>query len=465
MGTQIPRKFGMTTLDLAIRGGTVVTAERTFEGDVGISGERIAEVGRVGDAREVIDASGLLLLPGVVDVHTHIGGSTRQHPHGTADDFESGTIAAACGGVTSVIDYARQLEGQTPLQAVTEWQERAVGKAVIDYSFHLIVSDFGAGLTDGLRELVSAGFPSVKAFMMNLYEDQLLRLMTAARDTGALVMAHAESLAVLDYQKQRLFAEGKRDARWYVDSRPEIGEAEATSRAIDYGDLTGADVCVVHLSCAAALERVRAAKARGSRIRAEVRPCYLLLDRTCYDQPNRDPLEFTGCPPLRSAENIDPLWAGLADRTLDVVASDHATWTLEQKRQGADDFSTIPQGIPALETELGSLWTAGVVGGKVSPSRLVEAMCTTPARLHGLYPRKGTIAVGSDADLVLLDPRKTGTISQQNLHSRAGYEPCEGMSYQGWPVLTVSRGEVVVRNGEYVASAGRGQLLRRAASS
>ncbi|HET6316117.1 MAG TPA: dihydropyrimidinase [Chloroflexota bacterium] len=450
-------------LDLAVRGGTVVTADAVTQADVGIAGEQVVEFGAVGEARQDIKASGLFVLPGVVDVHTHIGGSTRQHPHGTADDFLSGTIAAACGGVTTVIDYARQLEGQTPLQAVLDWQQRALDKAIIDYSFHLIVADFGASLNQGVRELVEAGFPSVKAFMMLRWEQELLRLMTAARDAGALVMVHAESGAVLEHQQQVLFAAGKRGAEWYVDSRPEIGEAEATSRAIDYGDLTGADVCIVHLSCELALERVRAAKARGSHVRAEVRPCYLLLDRSCYARSDRDPLEFTGCPPLRSAENIAPLWQGLADGSLDVVASDHATWTLDQKRLGADDFSQIPQGIPALETELGSLWTVGVIGNKLSASRLVEAMATTPAKLHGLYPRKGTIAVGSDADIVLLDPNKRGTISQQRLHSRAGYEPCEGMPYQAWPVLTISRGEVIARDGEYVGTPVRGKLLRRAA--
>jgi dihydropyrimidinase len=451
------------TLDLAIRGGAVVTADSAIEADVGIAGEHVVELGSVGSARSELDARGLLVLPGVVDVHTHIGGSTRRHPHGTADDFESGTIAAACGGVTTVIDYARQYPGQTLPQAITDWQERATGEAVIDYSFHAIVTDFSEASLSGLGELVQAGFPSVKAFMMLLTDDELLRLMRAARDAGALVMAHAENAAILEHQKQALFAHGRRGAEWYVESRPEIGEAEATSRAIDYGELTGADVCIVHLSCALALDRVGSAKARGSRVRAEVRPCYLLLDRTRYEAPGRDPLEFTGCPPLRDAANIDPLWAGLADGTLDLVASDHATWTLEQKRMGSDDFSKIPQGIPALETELGSLWTAGVVGGKVSASRLVEAMSTTPAKLHGLYPRKGTIAPGSDADLVLFDSRKTGTISQHRLHSRAGYEPCEGMAFQGWPVATISRGELIAREGQYVARPGRGRLLRRAA--
>jgi len=448
-------------LDLAIRGGTVVTADRTFSGDVGIAEGSIVEVGSVGEATHDIDARGLLLLPGVVDAHTHLGGRrTADRAGGTADDFGSGTIAAACGGVTTVIDYARQYPGQTLAEAIEETHARAQPLAAIDYSFHLIVTDFSDSTLSTVPALGAAGFPSVKAFMMLVSDGDLLRLMRSAAEAQSLVMLHAESGPVLEFQKNALFAAGKQSTDFYVDSRPEAGEAEATSRAIDYADVTGAEVCVVHLSCAAALERVRAGKARGSRVRAEVRPCYLLLDSTRYRLPDVDPLQFTGCPPLRPEHNIDPLWAGVSDGTLDVVASDHAAWTLEQKRT-ATDFSTVPQGIPALETELVSLWTAGVGGGKVSQSRLVEVLSTSPAKLHGLYPRKGTIAVGSDADIVLFDPNRTATISQARLHSRTGYEPCEGMRCTGWPVATLSRGEVIARDGEFVGAPGRGRLLRR----
>jgi dihydropyrimidinase len=449
--------------DLAIRGGRLVTAERTIEADLGVVDGRIAAIGDVpsGSASEEINARGLLLLPGVVDAHTHLGGRrTSERIGGTADDFESGTIAAACGGVTTVIDYARQYPGQSILDAIDETHARAQPLSAIDFTFHVIVTDFSEGALTQIGALVKAGFPSVKAFMQLIDDAHLLRLMAAAREAGAVVMLHAESGPVLDFQKQSLFAEGKRSTDWYVDSRPEIGEAEATSRGIDYADLTGADTCIVHLSCAVALERVRSAKARASRIRAEVRPCYLLLDRSAYERAGVDPLQFTGCPPLREAYNVDVLWSGVADGTLDIIASDHAAWTLEQKRT-ATDFSTVPQGIPGLETELAALWTAGVVAGKVSKNRLIEALSAAPARLHGLYPRKGTLAVGSDADIVLFDPNRVETITQGRLHSRTGYEPCEGMRCQGWPVATIARGDVIARDGEFVGRSGRGQLLRR----
>jgi dihydropyrimidinase len=451
----------MPTLDLAIRGGTIVTATETRRADVGVADGQVVALGEVGDARVEEDATGRLVLPGVVDPHTHLEAQFRAGGPTTADDFLSGTAAAARGGVTTIVDYARQFPGASLADGIREWTARAAEKALIDYSFHIVVTDFSDASLADVPTILADGFPSVKAFMMRITDAQLLKLMAASASAGGLVMAHAENAAVLDHQKERLFAEGKRSARWYVDSRPEIGEAEATARAIDYADLTGATVCVVHLSCDAALERARAAKAGGSRPWIEVRPCYLLLDADRYTAPGVDPLTLSGCPPLRPAWNIEKLWEGLADGTIDVVGSDHCSWTLDEKSVGVEDFSQIPHGIPALETQLPTLWSVGVGGEKLTATRLVDAMATSPARLHGLYPRKGTIAVGSDADLVLFDPSRREVVSQERLHSRAGYEPCEGMEVTGWPVATFSRGELIARNGEVIGRPGRGQLLKR----
>ena len=457
----------MPPLDLAIHGGTIVTATETRRADIGIADGRIVAIGEVGEALVEEDATGLLVLPGVVDPHTHLDAQFREGGPHTADDFLSGTAAAACGGVTTIIDYARQFPGATLADGIRDWTARAADKALIDYSFHIIVTDFSDASLAEIPALLADGFPSVKAFMMRISDAELLKLMAASAAAGGLVMAHAENAAVLDHQKEKLFAEGKRSARWYVDSRPEIGEAEATARAIDYADLTGATVCVVHLSCDAALQRVREAKARGSRPWIEVRPCYLLLDADRYTAEGVDPLTLSGCPPLRPAWNLDKLWAGLADGTIDMVGSDHCSWSLAEKSVGADDFSAIPHGIPALETQLPTLWSVGVdanrlkLDGNQRANRLVEVMSTAPAKLHGLYPRKGTIAIGSDADLVLFDDNRRETVSQARLHARAGYEPCEGMEVVGWPVATFSRGELIARNGEIVAKPGRGQLLKR----
>jgi dihydropyrimidinase len=471
----------MPPLDLAIHGGTIVTATEARRADIGIADGRIVAIGEVGDALVDEDASGLLVLPGVVDPHTHLDAQFRAGGPRTADDFLSGTAAAACGGVTTIVDYARQFPGASLSDGIREWAARAADKVLIDYSFHIVVTDFSDATLAEVPALLADGFPSVKAFMMRISDAELLKLMAASAAAGGLVMAHAENSAVLDYQQEKLFAEGRRSARWYVDSRPEIGEAEATARAIDYADLTGATVCVVHLSCDAALRRTREAKARGSRPWIEVRPCYLLLDADRYTAEGVDPLTLSGCPPLRPAWNLDKLWAGLADGAIDVVGSDHCSWRIEEKSIGAEDFSLIPHGIPALETQLPTLWSVGVGGGtwlssatqptngastgeteqRITANRLVEVMATAPAMLHGLYPRKGTIEIGSDADLVLFDDSRRETVSQAHLHSRAGYEPCEGMEVVGWPVATFSRGELIARNGEIFARPGRGQLLKR----
>jgi dihydropyrimidinase len=468
-------------LDLAIHGGTIVTATETRKADIGVADGRIVAIGEVGEAHVEHDATDLLVFPGVVDPHTHLEAQFRADGPSTADDFASGTAAAACGGVTTIIDYARQFPGKSLADGIGEWNSRAAAKSLIDYSFHIVVTDFSDESLAEVPALLADGFPSVKAFMMRISDAELLKLMRASAEAGGLVMAHAENAAVLEYQKEKLFAEGKRVARWYVESRPEIGEAEATARAIDYADLTGAQVCVVHLSCDAALQRVREAKARGLRPWIEVRPCYLLLNADRYKAPGVDPLTLTGCPPLRPAANLERLWAGLADGSIDMVGSDHCSWTLEAKSAGAEDFSLIPHGIPALETQLPTLWSVGVggrqhmaisaddlrtnepaiPGAPITPNRLVEAMSTAPAKLHGIYPRKGTIALGSDADLVLFDPQRRVVISQSRLHSRAGYEPCEGMGVVGWPVTTFSRGELIAKDGEIVGKPGRGQLLKR----
>ena len=302
----------MPPLDLAIHGGTIVTATETRRADIGIADGRIVAIGEVGEALVEEDATGLLVLPGVVDPHTHLEAQFRADGPYTADDFLSGTEAAACGGVTTIIDYARQFPGMTLSDGIREWTARAAEKSLIDYSFHIIVTDFSDASLAEVPALLADGFPSVKAFMMRISDAELLKLMAASAAAGGLVMAHAENAAVLDHQKENLFAEGRRSARWYVDSRPEIGEAEATARAIDYADLTGATVCVVHLSCDAALQRVREAKARGSRPWIEVRPCYLLLDADRYTAEGVDPLTLSAaarrCGRPGTSRSSGPAW-------------------------------------------------------------------------------------------------------------------------------------------------------------
>lgn len=448
-------------LDLAIRNGTVITAGATFVGDVGVESGRVVSLGRVEAARQEVDATGLQVLPGGVDVHTHLDGQPDPDGPRSADDFYSGTVAAACGGVTTVVDYAWQYPGYTLAQAVGDWQRRAAGKAVIDYSFHVVVSDFSQATLDEVPRMIEAGYPSFKVFMMDVHDRDALKLLRATGAHGGLAMMHCENGDVLDDTRDQLTRAGHHTPRFWAEARPELAEAEATGRAIDYCEYTGAPIYVVHLSCAPALERVRAGKARHLPVWLETRPCYLLLSRERYQDPDPKHLWYTGWPPLREREDVEALWQAAREGLLDTVGSDHSAWTVEQKRLGTEDLAAAPVGLPGIEGQTRAIYSEGVSAGRISVNRFVEIMSTTPARLLGLYPRKGTIAPGSDADFVLMNPRRTDVIRFEGMHSACGYEPCEGLRCTGWPVMTISRGEIIAREGAFLGQPGRGQLLQR----
>lgn len=448
-------------LDLVIRHGTIVTAEEQLEADIGIQDGVVVEIGSVGPARHEVDATGLQVLPGGVDVHTHLDSQPSRDGPRSPDDYYSGTVAAACGGVTTIIDYARQYPDMDLASTIDHWQARADGNAVIDYGFHLIPTDFSQATLDQIPALIEAGFPSFKIFMMRVADDDVLRMLRVLGSAGGLAMLHCESAPVDADAYRRLAAAGQLSARFWPEARPQASEYEASGRAVDYCAYTGSPIYIVHVSCAEAVERLRAGKAKGLPIAVETRPCYLLLSRDRYEEDSPQYLMYTGYPPLREVADIDALWAALADRTIDTVASDHAAWALDQKVSGADDFTRLPIGLPSLETQMRAIYSEGVSKGRIGVQRFVEVMSTNPARLLGLYPQKGTLAVGSDADVVLFDPRRRETIRYASLHSRCGYEPCEGLECLGWPVLTIARGEIVARDGEFVGQCGYGRLLRR----
>jgi len=449
--------------DVVVRGGTVVTASDAFVADLAIQDGRIAAVaGSIAEGREEIDARGLLVLPGGVDVHTHldveVGGVT------TADDFESGTAAAACGGITTICDYAWQRRGQTILDALETWKRKAHGKTHIDYGFHVILSEVTDATLAEIPAIVDAGYPSFKVFMINEFaigDDAFLRLLDAANRVGAIVNVHAENGDMLDHATRELLAAGHRTPRHYADSRPALAEAEATRRALDYAELVGAEVYIVHMSCEGALDAVRAARRRGVRVWAETRPIYLALTDERYRAGGAEAAKFIGAPPLRSARDQAALWEGLRAGDIQAIGSDNTSWTVAQKATGADDFTRVPYGVPGLETEMSVIYTEGVAKGRISIHTFVGAFATNPARIFGLYPRKGTIAVGSDADLVLFDPRRRAVVDERRLHSRAGYDPFHGFELRAVPVLTMARGEVIAREGELASRAGRGRLLTR----
>jgi dihydropyrimidinase len=454
--------------DTLIRGGTIVTATDTYVSDVGIVGGNISVIGLnlpAENAGKVIDAHGMLVMPGGIDVHTHLdmpfGGTT------SADDFESGTVAAAYGGTTTLIDFAIQYNGQTLRHAFDTWMKKADGKAVIDYSFHCIITDIAGAQLDEMKAFVREGVPTFKLFMaypgvFMLDDASIFKAMGVAADCGGMICMHAENGGAIDVIVQRALAEGKRSPKYHALTRPVTAEAEATSRAIALAEMAGTPVYIVHLSCNEALEKVREARDRGLRVYAETCPQYLYLSLENMDGPGFDGAKYVFTPPLREKWHQEKLWQGLAKDDLQVVSTDHCPFCMkEQKELGKDDFTKIPNGGPGIEHRMSLVYSGGVHGGKFSPNRFVQLVSTAPAKLFGLYPRKGTVAVGSDADLIVFDANEEQTISVKTHHMRVDYSMFEGTRVKGVTKTVLSRGRVIVENGKFVGKVGAGEFLKR----
>ena len=457
----------MTTL---IRNGTVVTARDTQKADVLIEGERIKEV-RAGipqqSAETLIDATGMYVMPGGIDCHTHLdmpfGGTT------SSDDFETGTRAAAFGGTTSLVDFAIQGRGTRMRDALDTWWQKAEGKATIDYGLHMIVTDLaGAGLED-MDDMVREGVASFKLFMaypnvLMVDDGTIFRALSQTAKNGALICMHAENGSVIDIIVQRALAEGKTAPVYHALTRPPRAEAEAVHRAIAMAEIAGAPVYIVHLSSEDALNEVREARDRGVPAFAETCPQYLLLSIEELERPGFEGAKYVFTPPLRPKSHQPKLWDGLKDDHLQVVSTDHCPFCFEdQKVLGKGDFTKIPNGGPGIENRLQLLYHHGVNQGKLSLNRFVELVSTTPARIFGMYPKKGEIAPGSDADLVIWDPNARHTISAQTHHMRVDYSMFEGFQVKGNARTVLSRGEVIVDAGQFLGKRGRGQYLRRTA--
>lgn len=456
-------------LDLVIRNARVATASDTFACDIGIRAGRIALLGEglPAGTRE-IDAAGRTVTPGGVDAHCHLD-QPMEGPVKMADDFLTGTRSAACGGTTTVIPFAAQMKGQSLEAAVVDYHGRAEGKACIDYAFHLIVSDpTPTVLSQELPRLIGQGYTSFKVYMtyddLKLDDAQILDVLDVARTHGALAMIHAENADCIEWLTKRLEAAGRTAPRWHAHARPMLVEREATHRAIALSELVDVPILIVHVSGREAIEQIRWARGHGLSIFAETCPQYLFL--TAEDLGIDDSYHGARCvcsPPPRDKANQEVIWDGLGDGLFTVFSSDHAPFRYEDpqgKKPGGQEvpFRHIPNGIPGLETRLPLLYSEGVLGGRITLQKFVELTSTNPAKAYGLHPRKGTIAVGSDADLVVWDQRDVHLTNGQ-LHHAVDYTPYEGMQLKAWPGLTLSRGEVVWDGKSFTGAAGRGKFL------
>lgn len=453
----------VSTATLLVQGGTLVTPEGVLEADILAQGQRIKAVGRglpVSHDTRLVDAGGCYVLPGVIDSHTHINLDTGVCQ--TADDWFVGTRAAACGGVTTVIDFATQSPGQTLRQAV-EGRLVEAQDAVIDYGFHVMITDLPAHRQGEIADLVDLGTPSLKLYTTyrpNYYADDatILRLMEASADYGVLPLVHCENDDLVNSQIEALKASGHTSWRYHGQSRPPLAEQEAIRRVLFLAQAAGSPVHICHCSTARSVSMVAEAVEAGQPATCETCPQYLLLDERVYDGP--EPWRYILQPPLRDPLEPDRLWRLLEGGLIDLISTDHCDYTRAQKLT-RDDFSQTPGGLPGVETLLPLMLTYGAVAGRSTPSDVVELLCANPARLWGLWPRKGTLQPGSDADIVVYDPTPEARIRAEALHHSAGYTPYEGMTIRGQVKATISRGQIVYRQGRFTGRRGRGRFLAR----
>jgi len=453
-----------------VKNGTVVTASDRYQADIYIDKGVVTLIGQGLNlpADEVIDASGMLVMPGGIDVHTHLdmpfGGTT------SADDFETGTIAAAHGGTTTLVDFAIQNFGEGLYPAFEGWMKRAEGKATIDYAFHMIVRELTDQVQGEMDKMVKhEGLTSFKLFMaypgVFMVDDAtIFKALLKTRENGGLICMHAENGGVIDTLVKEALRQGQTDPKYHALTRPTRAEGEVTGRAIALAEMAGVPIYIVHLSCSDALEKVKQARDMGLPAYAETCPQYLFLSYDDYERPGFEGAGYVMSPPLREKWNQEALWKGLAKNDLQVVSTDHCPFCMNeppQKQIGKDDFSKIPNGAPGIETRLMLVWDGGVRTGKIDMHRFVEIVSTNPAKMFGLWPRKGTIAVGSDGDMILFDPEKETTLAAKGLHMKVDYNPYEGRKVKGGPAVVLSRGEVIVDHGQFKGKKGRGQFVKR----
>lgn len=465
----------MAEFDLIIRGGTVATASDVMSCDVGVRSGIIAALGLdLGSAETVIDARGKLVLPGGIDSHVHIA-----QPSGPdisqSDDFESGTRSAVFGGNTTVIPFCLQQRGEGLRQAIKDYHAKADGQCFTDYGFHLIISDpTPTVLGQELPAAIGDGYSSFKVFMtyegLALTDEEILKVMTVARGTGALVMVHAENYDIIRHLTAKLESEGKIAPHFHATSRPIPAEREATHRACTLAEIADVPLVIVHVSNGEAIEEIQRARARGVKVLSETCPQYLLLTAKDLEGLNMEGAKYVCSPPPRDKPSQDACWAGIEQGVFDFYSSDHCPFRYNDERgklvpKGRTSFRWVPNGIPGVETRLPLLFSEGVVKKRIDLSHFVRITSTNHAKAYGLYPRKGSIAIGADADIAIWDPTVTRTIRHADLHDGSDYTPYEGIEVTGWPVTTLVRGQVVVKDGLLTAEKGVGAFLKRGKSA
>jgi dihydropyrimidinase len=460
--------------DTVIRNGTVVTASDSFVSDVGIKNGRIAALAaELTDADEMIDATGLFVLPGGIDSHVHL-----DQPSGDgivmADDFDSGTRSAAIGGNSTVLAFCMQEKGQSLREALKIYHAKAEGKCHVDVSFHLVITDPTAEvLGQELPALVEDGYTSLKVFMtyegLRLRDDEILATLDTARRTGALVMVHCENEDAIRYLIGRHEEEGKFAPKYHATTRPVAAEREATHRALSLAEIVDVPIVIVHVSNREAMEEIRRARERGQKIAGETCPQYLMLTADDLDLEGLDGAKFVCSPPPRDKASQDACWQGIEQGVFDLFSSDHCPFRFDDQEgklneKGKRHFRWIPNGIPGVATRLPILFSEGVMKGRIDINHFVAVTSTNHAKLYGMYPQKGTIAIGSDADIALWDPKVSVTLTNEILQHGADYTPYEGLQVQGWPVRLLVRGKTIVSQQDLVAI-GHGQYQKRTRSN
>ena len=454
-------------MDLVIKNGTMVTASEVIRADVGISNGKIAAVAdNIEAGSKSIDATGKYVFPAGVEIHTHIDGIL--HGMRTVDDWHASSVGAAFGGTATIVDFPMQGQNQTLGQTVDEFRERATGKSIADFAFTPIISKYTEETYAEIPGLIESGIPTFKVFMYydwRISDYDLARLLDTVNKHGGLVSIHCENAGTIDYLTSRTMNEGKTGPSWHAPPRPVSTEVEASSRVLYVAGELGAPVLIVHISAGPVVVELAKARARGVKAYGETMPHFLCLDESEYRKPGYESMKVVITPPLRPKVHQELLWAGLRSGALSTVGCDHCAFPYKDKvrlfESRGHKINMIPHGAPGIETRIPLLFSEGVQKGRISLTKFVEVMATNPSKLVGLYPRKGTLAIGSDADIMILDPEKEVTITRDKLHGNTDYTPFEGWRVKGYPVITISRGTILVQDGDLMAKPGHGQFLKR----